>query len=137
VEKISELMAREGLDIKLVQLGAPGSKILEGTVNLAGQTTFREAKRVMEKSLFLVTTEGGMAHLAASIPKKSFVLISAMLPYELMAYPHNVNFYTEVECKNCGLTSPCPYNLKCMKLITTETVYGEIEKELKKIFNIT
>lgn len=134
--RISDFIVKEKLNIKLAQVGVAGAKILDGAVDLTGKTTFRETRGIIEKSLFFIVTEGGLAHLAASIPKKSFVLISAMMPKELMAYPNNVNFYTEVECQNCGLTVPCPNNLKCMKQITVDQVYAEIEKEIRNIFNL-
>jgi ADP-heptose:LPS heptosyltransferase len=136
IEKISAFIAREKLNIKLVQVGVAGSEVLDKAIDLTGKTTFRETRGILAKALFFAATEGGLAHLAASIPRKSFILISAMMPKELMAYPANVNFYTEVECKNCGLKIKCPYDLKCMKLITVERVYGEIEKEIRKIFGI-
>jgi hypothetical protein len=53
-----------------------------------------------------------------------------MMPRELMAYPGNVNFYTEIDCQNCGLTVPCPIGLKCMNSITVDEVYQSIEKEI-------
>lgn len=132
-DRISDFISKEKLQIKLVQVGVPGARVLDKVINLTGKTTFRETKGIIEKSLFFVNTEGGLAHLAASIPKKSFVLISAFMPKELMAYPGNVNFYTDVECKNCGLTIACPHGLKCMKGITVDQVFKEIKNELIKI----
>jgi ADP-heptose:LPS heptosyltransferase len=132
--KISRLIEQKKLDIKIAQIGAGGGRILDNVIDLTGRTTFRASQRILEKSLFFIATEGGLTHLAASIPKKSLVLLSAMMPRELMAYPQNINFYGEVECKNCGLITPCPHDLKCMKLITADQVYMEVEKELRKLF---
>jgi ADP-heptose:LPS heptosyltransferase len=122
--------------VEIVQVGAEGGSLLNDVVDLRGKTSFRETKRILEKSLFFITTEGGLAHLAASIPKKSFVLISARSPKDILAYPFNVNFYSEVDCKNCGLIKPCPVGLKCMKLITVDAVHDEIKRELKRTFKL-
>jgi ADP-heptose:LPS heptosyltransferase len=133
INKIFCFIKDNQIDISIAQIGAPGGALLDGVIDLRGKTSFREVKRILEKSLFFITTEGGLAHLSASIPKKSLVLISARSPKELFDYPNNISFYTETECKNCGLISPCPNGLKCMKLITVDEVFAAAKEELLKL----
>lgn len=79
----------------------------------------------------LVAQEGGLVHLARAVRKKAIVLIPALLPYELMAYPENINFYTDLDCKWCGLFSPCPKNRKCMDDISVEDVFNTVINQVE------
>lgn len=129
-DKIDEYAKSNNLDIKLVQIGAPNSRILNGVVNLTGKTSFLGTARILEKSKFLICYEGGLAHLSKAVNRKNVVLVSAWEPLELMSYPDDENLYTDVDCKNCGLKVPCPFDRKCMSAITVEDVLDVCKKLL-------
>jgi len=48
----------------------------------------------------------------------------------LASYPSDINFYTDIDCKNCGLKIPCPINRKCMSAITVEQVFDAVKSVL-------
>jgi len=106
--------------IRVVRIGSEACEPLEGVVDISGMTTFREAAHIIRNSLGLVTHEGGLAHLAAAVGTRSVVLMSSMIPKELMAYPSNINLYTEIACAGCGLKGPCPRKLECMLRISVD-----------------
>ncbi len=135
VEIINRYIADNNFSCKVVQVGATTEKVLDGVVDLTGKTTFREAGGILSKALLLISCEGGLAHLARAVKKRNIVLMSSLAPRELFSYPSNVNFYTNIECKNCGLKVPCPINRKCMKAITPEQVFEALKSSLKELLD--
>lgn len=130
IDNLIKFILVNKLDYHIAQIGMKGSKLLDRTINLTGQTTFRETAYLIENSKFLIAHEGGLVHLARAVNKKSVVLISAIMPKELMAYPENINFYNDVGCKECGLFRHCSFGRKCMKSIQVEDVLQETIKLL-------
>lgn len=124
---INRYIADNNFSCKVVQVGATTEKVLDGVVDLTGKTTFREAGCILSKALLLISCEGGLAHLARAVEKRSIVLMSSLAPRELFSYPANINFYTDIECKNCGLKAPCPIGRKCMEKITAEQVFEAVK----------
>lgn len=115
-----------GMPYRVVQIGAPGSPILAGVINLVDQTTFRETAGIVARSRLLVSAEGGLPHLAAATGTPAVVLHSNVLPPELVAYPHNKNLYADQTCVCRGLKTPCPRGRACMGRITVDDVYNAV-----------
>ncbi|MDD4990164.1 MAG: glycosyltransferase family 9 protein [Candidatus Pacebacteria bacterium] len=110
----------------LVQLGAAGSPVLTGVVNLVGETSFREAGGVIGEAKLFVGYSGGLMHAAKAMDVKAVILASGFEPLEIANYPQNLNIYKKTECAPCGLKTPCPYGRKCMEEISVEEVYKSI-----------
>ncbi len=127
VDMSTSYFAENDLKIKFLQVGSPTAKTLTGVLSSIGQGTFREASFLIEKSLFLIGTMGGLVHAAKSFNKKSIVLVSAYEPLAYAAYPDDINLYTDIECKNCGLRVPCPIGIKCMTDISIEQVFKKLK----------
>jgi ADP-heptose:LPS heptosyltransferase len=132
VEIINRYIVDNDFSCKVVQIGSTTEKVLDGVVDLTGKTTFREVGCILSTALLLISCEGGLAHLARAVKKRSIVLMSSLAPRELFSYPANINFYTDIECKNCGLKVPCPINRKCMKEITIEQVFEAVKTILEE-----
>lgn len=113
-------------DYVIVQVGIGGGRVLDGVINITGQTTFRETAYILKHSYILVSTMGGLVHLAKAMGKKSVVLVSGFEPLELSAYPDDINFYTDIDCKHCGIPENCPKNRKCMRGIKVKQVFDTI-----------
>ncbi len=126
VDQLRGYFSREKLDIAILQVGAPESEPLKGVLNAAGLTSFRESAAILRPSLVFVGTMGGLVHVAKSLGKRSVVLVSAFEPKELAAYPDDINFYTEISCKNCGLRTPCPIGIECMEKISVDEVFDAV-----------
>ena len=112
-------------DIKIIQI-SPNPVTLPHVINLTGQSTFREALHFIEQSLTLITTEGGLMHLAAATDKQSIILYSGYLPKSLMSYPQHINLYAneDVTCLGCGDRLSCenPVLRECMGSIKPDHV---------------
>lgn len=115
------------LDYRLVQIGVATDKVLDEVVNLTGKSNFRETGEILKNSITFIGYIGGLVHLSKAVGKKSIVLVSAWEPFELASYPDDINFYTDIDCKNCGLKIPCPINRKCMQQITVEQVFKAVK----------
>lgn len=120
------------LDYKLVQVGPKADKVLDGVVDLTGKTTFRQMAQVLKNSITLITYMGGLVHLSKAVGKRSIVLISAWEPLELASYPDDINFYSHVDCQNCGLKVPCPIERECMSQITVDDVFDSLKNMLEE-----
>jgi ADP-heptose:LPS heptosyltransferase len=130
VELTNRYIRDNHLACRLVQLGTATNKVLDGVVDLTGKSSFREAGEILKNSITFVGYIGGLAHLSKAVGKRSIVLVSAWEPFELASYPDDINFYTDIDCKNCGLKIPCPINRKCMQQITVEQVFNAVKSVL-------
>ncbi|MBN1392860.1 MAG: hypothetical protein JW947_08675 [Sedimentisphaerales bacterium] len=130
VDLINIYIRENNFNCKLVQVGLPACKVLSGVVDLTGKTTFRETTQVLKRAVTFISYVGGLTHLSRAVGKKSIVLVSAWEPLELASYPDDINFYTNIDCKNCGLKIPCPINRKCMQQITVEQVFEAVKSVL-------
>jgi ADP-heptose:LPS heptosyltransferase len=133
VELINQYISNNHLFCKLVQIGVATDKILDGVVNLAGKTSFRETAHILKNSIVLISCLGGLVHLSKAVGGKNIVVVSAWEPLELASYPDDINFYTDIDCKNCGLKIPCPINRKCMEAIIPEQVFEAVKSVLKDL----
>ncbi len=130
IDLINRYIQDNNLTCKLVQIGLPTNKVLNGVVDLTGKTTFRETAQILKNSITFIGYVGGLTHLSKAVGKKNIVLVSAWEPLELATYPDDINFYTDIDCKNCGLKIPCPINRKCMQQITVEQVFEAVKSVL-------
>lgn len=135
INLINRYIRDNNLTCKLVQIGLPTDKVLDGVTGLTGKTSFRETAQILKKSITFIGYIGGLAHLSKAVGKKNIVLVSAWEPLELASYPDDINFYTNTECKNCGLKTPCPINRECMSAITVEQVYEAVQSMLRIFVN--
>ena len=75
--------------INFVQIGSPESKKLDNVIYTNGDLTFRETHKILEGASFLLSTEGGLVHLANSANTKSFVIYTSYQFPEMTMYPEN------------------------------------------------
>ncbi len=118
-------------DIKIVQIGTLNTPKLEGTIYLNGQLSFRETGAILKDTLFFISYIGGLTHLARAVQTKNLVIKSAWEPKELTYYPGDIDFYTDIKCKHCGLLQPCPVNRECMREIKPKEVFDSCLQLLK------
>lgn len=135
IDLTNRYIQENNLTCKLVQIGLPADRVLNGVVDLTGKTTFRETAQILKSSITFIGYVGGLSHLSRAVGKKNIVLVSAWEPLELASYPDDINFYTDIDCKNCGLKIPCPINRKCMSAITVEQVYEAVRSMIREFIN--
>ena len=133
VKLLNKYIADNHLSYKLVQVGVATDKVLNGVIDLTGKTSFKETAEILKNSITFISYMGGLVHLSKAVGKRNIVLLSAWEPLELASYPDDINFYTDIDCKSCGLKIPCPNNRKCMKAITPEQVFEALKSSLKEL----
>ena len=117
--------------IQFVQIGAPRSESLEGVISLVGKISFREASLVIERSRLFVSTEGGLAHAANAVKKKSLIVLTGYQGYDMVAYPNNINV-SIASHGPCGLKVDCD---KCQDDVSNHDE-SEIINIIKKELNL-
>jgi len=109
-EKWQKIVDKLSDQIQVVQVGLPGFPILDKTVNLTGNTTFREAAGIVGSSKCLLSCEGGLIHAATAFDIKSVAVTTSFLSPTMVAYPGN--HYIWLNDDNHG---PCGMKIKCDK----------------------
>lgn len=114
-----------------VQIGDIGDPLLEGVIDLRGQTSLRELFWLIAHARLVFSTEGLYNHAAAAFGTPSVVIFSGVTQPGLATYPNTVAILREpqVPCAPCWLTTPCPVKGKpCTSDITTEQALNELKR---------
>ena len=122
---VYKLKERFESKIEIVQLGLKKDILLDGVIDLREVTSFRKTGLIIRESILLVSTEGGLVHLANAVGTKSVIVASALAPGELFSYPNDYVIRTKIECENCGYKIKCPFDKECMRQITPEHVLAK------------
>ena len=103
-------------------------------INLSGKTNVEELSYLMTKFNVFISNDTGPMHLAAAMKTKTIGLFGPNLPERFAPFgKNNISIYkaNKLKCSPCinvhkGEFRKCPYNGKCMDLITVDDVYKEI-----------
>jgi len=92
--------------IPVVQIGTADKELLSGAIDFRGKTTFRTAGGIIEKSKLLLSTEGGLTHLATAFRTPALVILTGYQPRKMVEYPQNT--YIDISSHGpCGLKIAC------------------------------
>ncbi|MCT7517023.1 glycosyltransferase family 9 protein [Aliarcobacter cryaerophilus] len=134
-EKYQEVVNKTQEKIRWVQVGLENDVLLSGVVDMRGRTkTLRELAYVVSKSNFILSNEGLLNHIVASVNIKSFVVFSGFSQIELAKYDTTIPIVKvpQVECAPCWVLEKCPKDKKwCTEDILVEDVVKIIKKEMK------
>ncbi|MEQ1751193.1 MAG: glycosyltransferase family 9 protein, partial [Prosthecobacter sp.] len=136
LEKWKQLVESMPLEWKVVELGSfpvlNPPPVHPGWVSLAGKTTLQEYVSCFQAaSIFVGPVSSGM-HLAHAYKLPSVIIIGG---YEAAHFPYPLatQFGSELSCAPCGLRSPCPYDLRCLKEIKPGDILNSIFNKLSTI----
>lgn len=96
---------REHVDV--VQVGAPGSRALDGVYSAVGMTDFRGAAALQEMAALHIGSEGGLMHSARAVGTKSVVVVTGFLHPTMTCYPEDTVLWVGVGHGPCGLKVRC------------------------------
>lgn len=105
-----------------VQLGAAADPALDVDLNLCGRVNVRQAVATLVSCQALICQVGFLMHAAAALQIPSVVIYGGFEAPWQSGYAWNENLYNPVECSPCWLTTPCPYEKKCLQEITCDQV---------------
>jgi len=98
--------------------------------SLAGYTSISEfIHLVSEADLFVGPVSGGM-HLANAFHVPAIILYGGWESPAGHRYPNVIPLYSPIECAPCWLTTPCPYQTKCLTMISPAQVMATVRQAL-------
>lgn len=130
IRKWNQLVANHP-DIIFIQLGYEKEEKVEGSVDLRGKTTLRQAMSIIKHSDSFVGIESFFAHVTNAFNKKGVVLFMDSSPM-LWGHENNINIYKNLDCSPCFVTLngyKCPYGQECSEH-TVEEVSDSLIKQL-------
>jgi len=92
---------------------------------------FRISAGIVKKARLVLTVDGGMHHIAASMKRPAVVVFGGFCDPKITGYSFHSNFYADIEGSPCGRYDECPHCKKAMALIKPE----EVRKEALRIIN--
>jgi ADP-heptose:LPS heptosyltransferase len=110
----------KSFDVKWLQLGPPGSRILEGVTHIETHN-FRHAISILKSVDAAILPEGGLHHAAAAFGVLSIVIFGGITSPNNTGYDDQINFY-DSQHSPCGWRLPCSECQHIMKNITVDEV---------------
>lgn len=102
----------------------------ERVVNLAGKTTLRELIALINCCSIFLTNDSGPMHIAAALNVKLLALFGSTNEVKTGPYPKGIVIHKHVECSPCYKRT-CPIDFRCMKRITVDEVYEQLQKMIQ------
>lgn len=116
-----ESLKRELWGERLLQIGAPGVRTLEG-IRFIPTRDMREAAAVLSGAELLIAPEGGLHHAAAALGVPAIVIFGGFISPATTGYDAHINFF--VGDRPCGMRVPCSHCRKAMAAIRPLEVAG-------------
>ncbi len=121
-------------NISWIQTGLHNDLLLDHVVDYRGKTAnLRELAYIISKAGFILSLEGLLNHVAASVGTKSFCIFSGFHLPEIATYPTTVPVVLDPqeECAPCWLLEKCPKEKKyCTEKILPEHIINTIKANL-------
>lgn len=127
-----EKLATDMPDYTFIQVGNLEDHKVKGAVDMRGKTSFRQALSLMKNSLSFAGVVSSFSHATSAFNIRGVVLFGASTP-EVWGHGNNINLYKNLPCAPCIdllLSSRCPYNKPCMRMITVEEVKSALLRQL-------
>jgi ADP-heptose:LPS heptosyltransferase len=116
-------LTRRATVIELGEQQASNGTPPEGTyVDLRGQTSLGEMVAAIAAADVYVGPMSGPAHIAAAVGTQGVVIYGGYEPPAYSADPSRIGLEVPVPCAPCWLSTPCPYDHRCLRAITPDMV---------------
>jgi glycosyl transferase family 9 (putative heptosyltransferase) len=125
-DRFQKVVDALGAEFTIVQLGAASDPALEGTIDLRGRTTIREAASVLFHSSVFIGLVGFLMHLAKAVDTRSVIVYGGREHPSQSGYADNVNLYTDLPCAPCWYWNHSPYDRECMRRIRSVDVVSAV-----------
>jgi ADP-heptose:LPS heptosyltransferase len=120
-------------ELAIVQVGIANSRPLNNTINLCGQTSFKQAAQMQKIAALFIGTEGGLMHSAAAVKVPSVILWGGVTLPEFAGYPkHHRVLCNYVACAPCGHLGWCNNDHACMNSITVNDALEAVLETLRE-----
>ena|SRR5436190_2290746 len=129
-ERFQEVVRRLKPHCEFVQLGGKDEQLLEGALDLRGNTSIRETAAILHNASLFVGTVGFLMHLARAVECPGVIVFGGREAPWQSGYPCNENLYSAVPCAPCWLWNRCDHDRVCLQNISVEMVVRAIERRL-------
>lgn len=127
--ELARRLIQEGWN--LVQIGTRHDPQVPGAVDLRGKTDLPAAASILENASLFIGLESGLMHLAAAVKVPSVIIYGGRTLPRQTGYPfHRHVTDHSMPCTGCGLNFGCPHDEKCLKNISVDLVYQEVNRAL-------
>lgn len=105
-------------------------------INLAGQLTLKQLACLFQRSVLFISNDSGPVHIAAAMDTPCLVIFSRNIPgvgpkrWGPWGNGHTI-LHKDPGCNPC-LDRNCPFDFKCLTLITSEEVLQAVEQRLAR-----
>ena len=103
--------------------------LLKG-VGIIDSDDFRISAAIVKFAVLVLTIDGGMHHLAASVGTDAVVVFGGFCDPKITGYDSHANFYSDIDGSPCGCYAPCPHCKEALELITPAQVRTEALKRI-------
>lgn len=129
-DKWQEVVNKINKNVQVVQVGTKNNKVLDGVVDFTGETTFREAARLIAAAKLFLSSEGGLVHASTAVDAKSIVVLTGYQSLRMIEYPTNT-YVNIAKHGPCGMKIECNNCLKDAERHDYGEIVRQVEKELK------
>lgn len=120
----------------LIQLGDHREPRIKGSVSYAGKLTMRQSMAILSRMDVHIGPDSFLMHAANGLDVRSVVIFGGSRPAACLGYAENENLETKIECGPCWIATShgqsCPHGVKCMEVITPQSVAAAVERILAK-----
>jgi ADP-heptose:LPS heptosyltransferase len=136
IESWAELIRKLATEFEIVEVGKEslfaGQDFGARFHSFTGTTTIEEFGWIVSQaSVFVGPSSGGM-HFANAFQVPSVIIFGGYESPEGYQYPRTRAFFSAVPCAQCWLTTPCPYDRKCLSTIRAEDVYDAVRSAARE-----
>jgi ADP-heptose:LPS heptosyltransferase len=125
VDRFREVVRLLRGKVSIVQIGAEGDPSLGADLELQGILSIRDVFVALRQCKTFVGQVGFLMHAAAAVERPAVIIYGGFEAPWQSGYDQNANLYSDVECAPCWLETMCPYEKKCMSIITPEQAASE------------
>lgn len=99
-------------------------------VTMAGRTSVSEFLHLIREAAVYVGPDSGGMHVANAFHVPSVVLFGGYSSPESFGYPRTIALTGATDCAPCWLSTPCPFDRRCLTLITPAAVLHAVQTTL-------
>jgi ADP-heptose:LPS heptosyltransferase len=130
--ELIESLSRQASVIEIGNKTFEQKSVLKNYMDLRDRTSLEELIAVIAAGDILVGPPSGPSHIAAAANIPSVLIIGGYEHPISASYSGSFSLYTALACAPCWLRKPCPYDLKCLRMIRPDAVERAIWSTLAK-----
>ena len=130
LDRYQQIVDELGKEFDFIQLGQKTDPLLAGVEDFRDSLSLRDVFILMKEIDLFVGQVGFLMHAAAAVDCPSVIIYGGFEAPWQSGYENNTNIYSAVACAPCW-KELCPYNKKCMDIITADVVENAIKAKIE------